>query len=81
MKTSSSRNGRSAAAPSAAAGTAGRSKTAAAGRPGSGMTVNERTEFVRTWKRELAQRSDAGSASARSSAAAAAASITCPWSS
>ncbi|MFM7849700.1 MAG: glycogen/starch/alpha-glucan phosphorylase [Rubrivivax sp.] len=73
MKTSSSRNGRSAAAPSAAAGTAGRSKTAAAGRPGSGMTVNERTEFVRTWRRELSQRSDATSASARSSAAAAAA--------
>jgi hypothetical protein len=37
------------------------------------MTTAERAEFVRTWKRELSQRSDATSASARSSAAAAAA--------
>ncbi|MFY7915898.1 MAG: glycogen/starch/alpha-glucan phosphorylase, partial [Rubrivivax sp.] len=40
---------------------------------GGGMTAAERAEFVRTWKRELSQRSDATSASARSSAAAAAA--------
>ena len=40
---------------------------------GGGMSTAERAEFVRTWKRELSQRSDATSASARSSAAAAAA--------
>ena len=48
-----------------------RAKTAAVVRQGpvSGMSAAERAEFVRTWKRELSQRSDPGSASARSSRA------------
>ena len=54
--------------PPRSAETAERTTTAAGG-----MNAAERTEFVRTWKRELSQRSDAQTAAARSSAAAAAA--------
>jgi len=75
MKTSSSRSARTPAA-SAAAGTttsAGAKAPAASARPAGGMSAAERAEFTRTWKRELAQRSDPTSAAARSSAAAAAA--------
>ena len=40
---------------------------------GAGMTAAERSEFLKVWARELSQRSDADSAEAKSSAAAAAA--------
>ena len=70
MKTSTARTAASKVSP--APDSASRSRASAA-RASAGMTTAERAEFVRTWKRELSQRSDATSASARSSAAAAAA--------